>query len=149
MIDDPVLFFSDDDAARVHSDDAGHLADLFSELALALDDFRLDEKIRASTPRDLLVALKFLAQKLDDQANLLRTDEVLALWPSLESDLRTIRAAAADAKVQFGLLNHAPAAIAIATAALSAGMSITAEAASPAAVTLAAGAFARAAAIVN
>lgn len=137
--------WTDDDSARVHGDDAGQLADLFSELALALDDFRLDEKIRARTTREQLVALKFLAQKLDDQAKILRTDAVLTLWPALEPEIRTIRAAAADAKVQFGLLNDPAAAIAIATAALSAGMSITAETATPAAVRLAADDFARAA----
>jgi len=125
--------------------DADDLADLYNELSEAVDDFRLDEKIRKGTPRGQLASLKFLSQKLDDQAKLLRTDEIREKLSLIQAEIVRIRTAAADAKVQFGLLNDAGAAIAIADAGLGAATAITAGKAEI--VTRAVDAFVRAAAV--
>ena len=105
--------------------EAGQLADLFNTLSQALDDFRLADHI-PPIPTDQLASLKDDAQALEDLAHDFTAQAIGATLQSIQPNLANIKAVAAQAKTQVGVLNDVSKVISIGVSALSLGKAIAA-----------------------
>jgi hypothetical protein len=105
--------------------EARRLADLFSSLSQALDEFRLGEH-DPPIPADQFARLKKDAQALEDRAHFFTAKAIGATLQSIQADLSNIKAVTAQAKTQLVVLKDISRVISIATSALALGSAIAA-----------------------
>ncbi len=116
----PARFVEIDQAAE-----ARQLADLFSALSDALDEFRLADH-DPPLPPDELTRVKAKAQELEDLSHRFTAEAIGATLQSIQPNLAHLKEITAQAQSQVGVLEEVSKVISIASSALSLGTAIAA-----------------------
>ena len=105
--------------------EAVELANLFNDLSLAIDQYRLSEQ-DPPLSRGEMSRLKDEAQAMEDRAHYLTAEAIGATLQAIQPQLDNIKSITAQARAQLAALGDAEKVIRVATTALNLGTAIAA-----------------------